>query len=411
MAASTLGLDEAAGKTWDVVVIGAGPAGSLAAHQVAGMGARVLLVERKRFPRPKVCGTCLNGKALGVLEASGLGEAVRRLGGVELDRFEVRVAGRGVTMGLPAGRAIGRDVLDEALVEEAIGAGADFLMETTAAMEEGDEDAETVRLEGKGSVARVTARVVVVAAGLGGLERNPREGFRTRVAERARIGAGCEVERFPEGEYRPGVIHMAVGRSGYVGLVRLQTGRLNVAAAFDREFVRSSGGPAGASGAVLEEAGFAPVEELERVSWLGTVGVTRRTRPVGGRRVFLIGDAAGYVEPFTGEGMGAGLIAARAVAPLVVRGVNRWEDELAREWVRQYQRLVGRGQRLCQGITWAARVPMAARVLVGLSAGFPAVSRMVIERVNRVPRVFPGQAALCPGHTETAGTRDQRIPR
>src|SRR5262249_17510298 len=63
----TLNLAQVTRESWDVLVIGAGPAGALAARQLALAGARVLLVERKTFPRWKVCGACVNEQALSIL--------------------------------------------------------------------------------------------------------------------------------------------------------------------------------------------------------------------------------------------------------------------------------------------------------------------------------------------------------
>lgn len=57
-----------------MIVIGAGPAGALAAHQLARRQLRVLLVEKRAFPRWKICGSCLNGVALKALETAGLGD-------------------------------------------------------------------------------------------------------------------------------------------------------------------------------------------------------------------------------------------------------------------------------------------------------------------------------------------------
>ena len=68
------------GGVRDVVVIGAGPAGSAAAITVAGQGHDVLVVERKSFPRWKVCGCCLEARALGLLEDLGLGPLLREEG-------------------------------------------------------------------------------------------------------------------------------------------------------------------------------------------------------------------------------------------------------------------------------------------------------------------------------------------
>jgi len=57
---------------WDVVVVGAGLAGALAAHGLARRGVRVLLVEQRLFPRWKVCGACLSPQALAALDGAGL---------------------------------------------------------------------------------------------------------------------------------------------------------------------------------------------------------------------------------------------------------------------------------------------------------------------------------------------------
>ncbi|HEU5117544.1 MAG TPA: NAD(P)/FAD-dependent oxidoreductase [Isosphaeraceae bacterium] len=387
MVAATLDLDEAEGRLWDVVVVGAGLAGSLAARQIAAEGVGVLLVDRKTFPRPKVCGACLNGKALAVLDSVGLGDRVERLGGLNLSRFEVRMGRREAGFSLPGGKALTRDVLDEALVEEAVAAGTEFLPGTAASLEGGGEDARIVRLRSRGREVRTQARVVVVASGLAGLDVSAERGLRARVWSGSRIGAGCVVERFPEA-YQEGTIHMAVGRSGYVGVVRVGNGLLNVAGAFDRGFVRDSGGPGEAARAVIEGAGYPPVPDLGRVRWLGTVGLTRKVRPVGGDRLFLIGDAAGYVEPFTGEGMGAALTTARGVAPLAVRAVSRWTPSLARDWARLYHRLVGRGQVVCRGLTLATRNPWVARGAFALSEGAPEVSRHLIHILNQPPVSF-----------------------
>ena len=73
----TLSPEAAARRLWDVAVVGAGPAGSLAARELARRGAAVLLIDRARFPRYKVCGGCLNPRAIRQLEKAGLGNLTR----------------------------------------------------------------------------------------------------------------------------------------------------------------------------------------------------------------------------------------------------------------------------------------------------------------------------------------------
>jgi menaquinone-9 beta-reductase len=175
---------------------------------------------------------------------------------------------------------------------------------------------------------------------------------------------------------------MAVGRRGYVGLVRVEDGRLNVAAAFEGDFLRGHARAGGAAAAVLAEAGFPAVAALDGADWLGTVPLTRRTRPLAAERVFWLGDAAGYVEPFTGEGMGWALTAAHAVTPLALRAIGRWDPALPHAWSALHRRLVGRRQRLCRGLALLLRHPWPARLALELAARAPGMAGLLIDRVN-----------------------------
>src|SRR5579875_1062956 len=97
--------DPSSHSTWDAVVIGAGPAGAMAARELAVGGAHVLLVERRDFPREKVCGGCLNGHALAVLRSAGLEGLPGCTEGVPLRSFRLGVRGRSARLDLPAGVA------------------------------------------------------------------------------------------------------------------------------------------------------------------------------------------------------------------------------------------------------------------------------------------------------------------
>ncbi|MGE5687640.1 MAG: NAD(P)/FAD-dependent oxidoreductase [Gemmatimonadota bacterium] len=135
MIKATGNFDAAGEATWDALVIGAGPAGALAARQLAQAGVRVLLVERNAFPRWKVCSACLNGQALSVLDAVGLETLVPSLGAIALKEFRLSLAGRSTWLPLPVGAALSRARLDSALVEAAMAAGAHFLPEPRALVE------------------------------------------------------------------------------------------------------------------------------------------------------------------------------------------------------------------------------------------------------------------------------------
>src|SRR5262249_58903437 len=113
-------------EEWDAVVVGAGPAGSVTARELARGGARVLLVDKATFPRPKVCGCCLNRAALAALRAVGLGHIPARCGAVPLSRVKLAAGRSAADVLLPGGVAVSREAFDAALVAEAVSAGVTF---------------------------------------------------------------------------------------------------------------------------------------------------------------------------------------------------------------------------------------------------------------------------------------------
>ena len=92
--AATVTLEEAARRTWDAVVVGAGPAGATAARELARRSVAVLLVDRAAFPRWKVCGCCLNGRAAAVLRTAGLGALTAGCRAVPLECVQLAAGGR-----------------------------------------------------------------------------------------------------------------------------------------------------------------------------------------------------------------------------------------------------------------------------------------------------------------------------
>jgi flavin-dependent dehydrogenase len=382
--APTLAPADAARREWDAIVVGAGPAGSLAAHELARRKLSVLLIDRASFPRWKVCGCCLNGRARAALAAAGLGDLTVRCGAQRLESILLTARGRSVHLPMSASVALSRESFDAALVEAAIRAGADFLPETRAVLEappgQSNERVRHVDLHGKGPPLRVAARVVLAATGLGGsLARAEASPW---TAPGARIGAGVVIATAPD-FYRPGIIYMTCGAAGYLGLVRLEDGRLDLATALDPGCMRTLGGPGAAAEMLLDEAKWPIPEGLAGRGWRGTPALTRGAARVAGDRLFVLGDAAGYVEPFTGEGMAWALGAAIAVAPLAARAARDWQPALAREWGERYRRLVTHRQSICRATAAVLRHPVLAGICVSLLARLPVLAAPVLRRLNR----------------------------
>jgi flavin-dependent dehydrogenase len=377
----TLTLEDAVARAWDVAVVGAGPAGATVARELARKGVAVLLIDRAMFPRAKVCGCYLNANAQSTLAKVGMRELTRKCGALPIRHFVLGARGVSAQMSLPGGVLLSREVFDTALIQAAIAGGTNFLPGTLATLEEMTDFTRTLTLSQNGQVAHVQARVVLAADGLGGNFLARAGVTEAPPEESSRIGAGVLLEKAPS-FYAPGSIYMACASHVYMGIECLEDGRLDMAGAFDAAWVRHLGGPGRAAALALREIGWPVPQHLEEGCWRGTVALTRQARLLAAERVFAVGDAAGYVEPFTGEGMAWALAGAVALAPLAARAVRHWHPDLAQEWSTRYQRLVRRRQWVCRGAALLMRRPWLVRCVVGLLSVAPILGAPVVALLN-----------------------------
>jgi flavin-dependent dehydrogenase len=389
--AASLTAEEAARRRWDAVVVGAGPAGTLAACCLARRGLAVLLVDRMEFPRWKVCGCCLNGAALAALSTAGLGALPAECGARALEGIVLAARGRLARLSLDRGVIVSREALDAALVRAAIAAGAAFLPRTTATLGEVSADGRAVSLDSSGSTVITRAGVIIAADGLGGRLLARGDPDASRPVAGARVGAGVVTDDAPA-FYQPGTIYMACGAGGYAGLVRLEDGRLDVAAALDVEQVRAGHGPGPSVVHLLQEVGWPVPPGLASLNWKGTPPLTRQAKYLAAERVFATGDAAGYIEPFTGEGIARALTAGLLVAPIAVRAARRWDAALEREWASTYRRVVSRRQFTCRVAAAVLRRPWLARGLIGLLSHAPVLAVPVVRGLNVPLSLNPGSS-------------------
>jgi len=278
-------------ERFDAIVVGAGPAGSTTAYRLASAGARVLLLDRARFPRDKPCGGGLTGRAVRLLPFTVDPVVEERANRVELGlgyrrRFERASAQPLVVL-------TQRSRLDAFLAERASAAGADFRDGVSASDLAADDSGVRLRLEGRlvGAAALVGADgangPVARAFRLGGgivhgvaLEGNlpygaaSRERFGGRLVLQFGVVPGGYSWIFPKGD------HVNVGVGGWKAEgPRLRAHLERLCAAYDL-----------------------PPERTESVRGWRLPMRTRTTRIAAGR-VALVGDAAGLVDPFSGDGM------------------------------------------------------------------------------------------------------------
>lgn len=296
----------------DVAVVGAGPAGAASALALARRGYDVLLLERARLPRSKTCGEYLSPGVAARLLAIGAGALLagcdaRPVPGMEIispHGHVLRISYCQDGTPLPA-YTLPRITLDAALVELARAAGVrlmDTFVARTPMLEEGTVRG-VVGTHG-GETTTVHARMTIIADGARsvlvrqlGLARRVR--WPDRMALVAYYAGGPEL--------RDGYGQMHVARGGYCGIAPLSHDRSNVAV------VMARGAPGQSTGtATARYERWIRDHPVLRATLAGCQRVTsvRGLAPVGSRCVrpwapgaLVVGDAAGFFDPFTGEGI------------------------------------------------------------------------------------------------------------
>lgn len=362
-------------REWDVIVVGAGVAGAMSAIHLVRSGLRVLLVEKSSWPRDKACGGCLSGVALRMLARTGI--ALHE--GSVFARMQLACRGRTASLPLPCGIAVSRRWLDATLVKCAVSEGAFFLPATRATLEEASRHERRVTLRQNTNSSTAVARVVLDCGGLAS-RLMPEVGW--RVLPRSRIGVGASWGNAPPWP-SSGVIYMACSKHGYVGFVRAESGITNIAAALDPAHCRKSGGPARAVEEILKAAGLSVPEQLDSVAWRGTPHLSRTRCRLAAERVLILGDAAGYVEPLTGEGMAWALADAAAVFPFVREAVACWSSGLGERWSRRHANMVRARHGVCLKVSKWLRHPNLLAAALPLLDFAPATVAPLMARLNR----------------------------
>jgi len=308
----------------DVLIAGAGPAGTIAATILARAGARVLVLDRARFPRPKLCGDTLNPGALAVLERLGLecatGGSLPLAGMIVTGDEGLRVEGRydGV-----CGRAIGRRELDAALVMAAAGAGARIeqgVLVQGPIVDASSHEPVVAGLVLKGRDGRplhTTARIVIAA-----------DGRYSRVARALGLSrSAARPRRWAVGGYFENVGGMTafgemhVRATHYLGVAPLPNHLTNACVVTAKPEQRSPEDLLMA--ALLGDAQlrdrFAEARMIAEPICLGPLAVDCDVPGAPG--LLLAGDASGFVDPMTGDGLrfalrGAELAAGEALHAL-----------------------------------------------------------------------------------------------
>jgi geranylgeranyl reductase family protein len=376
----------------DVIIVGAGPAGSIAALTLARAGANVRVVDRARFPRDKLCGDTVNPGSLALLDRVGLGADVRRRGIPVRGMMVTGPNSARVVADYPAGIsgvALTRRVLDQVLIDAAIAAGAEFddgvgVVRPIVAQDGG---VAGVAVRCAGAEYDLRARLVIAADGRG-----------SRMGSLLGLSAfGRRPRRWAFGAYYEGVeslsargeMHVRAGE--YIGVAPLADGIANVCVV--RELQRESGAETLAravAGDALLRGRFAQARRVSDIAVLGPLAVDAHA--AGRPGLLLAGDAAGFVDPMTGDGLRfalrGGVLAGEHAVRELESGIPQYEllgaarhREFAGKWRinRALRALVGSPAGVAGAARLAAWWDLPVRSLVAL-AGDVGLAREAMER-------------------------------
>jgi geranylgeranyl reductase family protein len=347
-------------QSYDVLVAGAGPAGSSTALHLARAGARVLLVDKARFPRDKPCGGGLTGRALKRIPVDP-SPVVER----DVDRFELRLRyGRFFARSHdePLIRMTQRRRLDSFLAEEAVRAGAEF---------RDGMGVDEIAPDGTGVTARVSgdtvrADVLVGADGANGIVARS-VGIGDGIVRGVALEGNVPLDSLGADLERTAVIELAVVPGGYAWVFpKGDHANLGV-------------GGWGSEGPRLRDhlVRLARVHGLEPEELTDVRGhrlpMRRLGTPAGSGRVLIVGDAAGLVDPLSGDGMYEAFVSARLAADAILSGdlagytaalARALDHHAAASWAAK--RALDRYPRV---VFAAARAPGVFKVVAGLLCG------------------------------------------
>ncbi len=351
----------------DVVIVGAAPAGSLAALTLARAGYRVAMLERANFPRTKVCGNCVNPVAWDVWKALGLTESYEALPHHEVTGFTVNCEGRFVfEQTFPskkrAPRAIARDVLDDWLCREARNAGAEFFPETTVTGVDAENGVvQTPRGEFSGKLIFGADGRNSLIARQSGLMPPPQRCH--RIAWQTSIPAPDDLDNH---------VHMHLFEEGYFGYCRYSPTHAVISMVLDSRRTQDP--------FVLARRIFPRFAEQE---WLRMNPITRAPARTGTGRVWLIGDAARVVEPFTGEGISFALSTGHLAAQAAIKGLARNDVGAAlKSYACAHRRLYRRKVWVNAFVRWGLTTPSYTVRILRVMERAPAIVSLLSHRVH-----------------------------
>ncbi|PZD96242.1 NAD(P)/FAD-dependent oxidoreductase [Paenibacillus sambharensis] len=372
-------------QEFDAAVLGAGVAGASLAKTLADKGWNTVLIDRKTFPRHKVCGEFMSPESIGLLHGLQLEDTVSALNPARITKARLIFPnGRIIEVPLP-GTALGlsRYALDTTLHKAAVCSGASLLdgHVVQAISQPSAGEGFAIQLRHSGEIQTIEARTVVsamggsVPAGLPGHRRLPDKG-------EGYIGVKAHYDNMAIGS----AVELYILKDGYLGLSPVEDGKINAAALVTSRLAKESG-----SSAILIMEQFIDMHPplRKRMSQAELIpGTAAAVFPVhiGSRpqiwdRIPLAGDTAAVIPPLCGDGMAMALRSSQLCAGMAdqfLRGELSYEN-----WRQAYTHAIR--SEFLRPLNWGnmlhrlLKMPAAAWVLPQLANTVPGLSSRLVR--------------------------------
>jgi flavin-dependent dehydrogenase len=410
-----------------IAVVGAGPAGSSLAIRLSLAGFETVLIEREKFPRPKLCGEFISPECFAHFRALGALEEMFSAGGERIAET-VFYAPNGKSVAVPsawfgaadeAALGLSRAAMDDVLMKRAARAGARIL-ENVPVVEVLTEDGKVFGVKTRrknGETEEITADLTIDAAGRAGvlarlLEKRSGDGRREdgrRGGEEENNEQRTKDQRPKTKDQRPktkdqrpnhiafkahfenaaletGRCEIYFFRGGYAGLGRVENGLFNLCFLIEARRVKEFRSDAGR---IIEEVIFQNAQARRSLGgakpvsdWLA-VSIDRfgAKNLVPAENLLAVGDAAAFIDPFTGSGMLTAFESAEILARSIAENYFSF-GELARRYRKAHRRSFRRRLLVCDLMRRAAFVPNFAGLVIS-ALSFSDSSRRFLARATR----------------------------
>jgi flavin-dependent dehydrogenase len=421
---------------FDVIIIGAGPAGSSAAILLARAGWSVALIEKQRFPRRKVCGECIAASNMPLLEALGIGSTIEADAGPELRKVALMRGDTTIVTDLPAanhekylwGRALGREMLDTLLLEQARLAGAKVLQPWALQSLDGKAGDWRCKVRAMDSAATLNLRAPVAIDAHGSWEglssSSPRQGRDRKPSDLFAFKAN-----FFNTSLQDGLLPILLFDGGYGGMVVADGGVTTVACCIRRDHLKKyrRASPELRLGDMIEAmlrrecsgVNAALHGATREGSWMAVGPLDPGIRLSVNDDLFRIGNAAGEAHPIIGEGISMALQSSWLLCAHLLhvkKNDKDWQREVGRRYIKQWRQQFAPRMRLAATFANLAMCQASATSLVALVRVWPGLLTLGARLSGKVRSAtdsaafnFPG-SVISPAAVSSATTTENFDP-